>query len=606
MNLEPWQDIEKMPRDNYFMGTIKFKLRGELNQQLSEKEKEDYFHNLKLYDIEFDVCEDETEFGFQLPLVEKQFQQYQLLLVDDNGIILNYHSEKYTCHPIEVRLLESTNASIRKHTMVDGNEVHSYFEAKAALILRDYSEKIICKEGFPTGKEEIELRQNVEFKRFEYYTKSCEKKWSDWVQIGPSCIANSPTGKKETNIDQCQFREEFYNFDCSTYWGEWKKIEGLEGKPTGRTRRINGYTEAEYHDVDCQKIWKKLDKPVIGKGCLPTAGGCLSQFIGILLIAILLFSLLPQIIGGALFWLIPLIIWGLVYFFSRSQSLRIFIEWIFKIFGYFFLAALLSFIAYSLYSLLSNQMPDREWDIPENKNDDRKEYKKDTLTDNPSDSLIYHTRTWYDYTNKKYTGSYYVRVSELNESKSNINQMSWLYEIGSVYSSLSKNDHTYLNSVYTMLDSIGRKNNLSEIEFAKVIVSFVQDIEYWLILESSCDPSNLGSEEREILATGVNCEGYSKFGLRTPTQFMADLKGDCDTRTVLLYTVLKHFNYDVVIINSDFYGHSMLGINLPLKGDYKYHNGKVYYFWETTNTGFPPGLLPPDFGNKNYWYITLD
>jgi hypothetical protein len=607
MSLEPWQYIEKIPRDNYFMGYIKFKLRGEFNEYISENEKADYFYKLEFYDIEFTVNDEESDFGFSLSETKNRFLEYQKLSLNPEGIVLNYKSEKYTCHPAEIRLIEGSNSLGRKHTMVEGSEVHSYFETKACIILRDYTETILCKEGYLTGNEEIEFRENVEFKRSEYFTNSCEKKWGNWVQVGTSCVPGSPTGKKENNLDQCQYREEFYNFDCSTYWGEWKKIEGLEGKATGRTRKIHGFSEAEYHAADCEKIWKKIDKPTVEfVGCLSMGGGCLSQILGILLFTILAISLLPQIAAGVFFWIIPLLVWGLIYLFSRSSIIGSLVEWLFRIFGYLFFAALLALIAFSLYSILSDRMPDREWIVPERENDDHQEYRLDSISTDTSDSLIYHTRTWYDYSKNKYTGSYYVRTSELTQSENNLNQISWLYEIGSVYKNLSNYDAPKLASIYEMLDSINIKNSLSEVEFAEVIVSFVQDIEYWLILELSCEASNLGPDELEILATGVNCEGYSNFGLRTPTQFMADLKGDCDTRTVLLYTILKHFKYDVVILNSDFYGHSMLGINLPLKGDYKYHDGKVYYFWETTNTGFPPGLLPPDFGNLNYWYISLE
>jgi hypothetical protein len=137
----------------------------------------------------------------------------------------------------------------------------------------------------------------------------------------------------------------------------------------------------------------------------------------------------------------------------------------------------------------------------------------------------------------------------------------------------------------------------------------VQSIDYVLILEQNCnDPSNLQSQQFiEMRNSGISCDGLAPFGLKTPLQFLSNLKGDCDTRTLLLYTIFKHYNYNVAIINSEYYLHSMLGLDLPgVKGVFKVYNGVKYYFWETTNKGFRIGELPRENGNVNYWNIKLN
>ena len=48
----------------------------------------------------------------------------------------------------------------------------------------------------------------------------------------------------------------------------------------------------------------------------------------------------------------------------------------------------------------------------------------------------------------------------------------------------------------------------------------------------------------------------------------------------------------------------MLGINISTRGNYKKHNGKKYYFLETTYPGWSIGDLPPDFKNKRFWFIS--
>jgi hypothetical protein len=49
----------------------------------------------------------------------------------------------------------------------------------------------------------------------------------------------------------------------------------------------------------------------------------------------------------------------------------------------------------------------------------------------------------------------------------------------------------------------------------------------------------------------------------------------------------------------------MIGINIPAYGKYKLINGKKYYFWETTNSGWSVGVLPPENWNISKWHLAL-
>ena len=160
-----------------------------------------------------------------------------------------------------------------------------------------------------------------------------------------------------------------------------------------------------------------------------------------------------------------------------------------------------------------------------------------------------------------------------------------------------------------MLDSIRLNKRQNKLQFANTIVSMVQSIDYVLILEEDCDDPNVlrNNQIRQMKLTGVPCEGYAPFGIKTPVQFLSDLKGDCDSRTLLLYTIFQHYKYDVAIINSDYYGHSILGLNVQGAGGvFKSINGRRYYFWETTSKGFGIGQLPNETGMLNYWKIELN
>jgi hypothetical protein len=130
--------------------------------------------------------------------------------------------------------------------------------------------------------------------------------------------------------------------------------------------------------------------------------------------------------------------------------------------------------------------------------------------------------------------------------------------------------------------------------FARMIVAFVQDIPYQYVLSDNCE------------GRAGECNPFVSWGIYAPVEFMYHLKGDCDTRTVLLYTLLRNFGFEPLIINSKEYKHSMLALNLPSAGDDFVYKGRRYAYWETTNTGWLPGMLPPEMNNKDYWTVVLD
>jgi len=172
---------------------------------------------------------------------------------------------------------------------------------------------------------------------------------------------------------------------------------------------------------------------------------------------------------------------------------------------------------------------------------------------------------------------------------------------------LHANDRGLLSGVYLLMDSIRDQHHPDATTFAKVIVSFVQDIPYSLVVDRDCNPDLYADPfTRQYLRTpDASCSGYQRFGINTPVEFMATLKGDCDTRTLLLYTVLDHYGYDVAILSSEIYSHSLLGIVLPLPGvAYPFHD-KNYLLWETTTPGMPPGVIAPSLNNIFNWRVSL-
>ena len=224
------------------------------------------------------------------------------------------------------------------------------------------------------------------------------------------------------------------------------------------------------------------------------------------------------------------------------------------------------------------------------------------------DTLIISNRVWKDYRGGIHKLNLTVSKREMRTSTQLRDQISFSNGFEDIYRNLSVDNDHFLRLVYKNLDSLRERKQLNPSEFAETVVSMVQDIPYKLILESDCEPLNARSRfVQDYLRScpDVCCMGNIKFGLQTPTEFMGNLFGDCDTRTVFLFTVLNHFGYDVGIMNSDQFSHSMLAINLPYMGRYKLYNNKQYYVWETTSVNLIPGFMPPEYDNINLWDMIL-
>lgn len=232
------------------------------------------------------------------------------------------------------------------------------------------------------------------------------------------------------------------------------------------------------------------------------------------------------------------------------------------------------------------------------------------VTPNDSIKVLAHNRQWKDYYGESYTSEFMVREADYLELRTQLNQFrQGSYETfwGDLYGYMSTNDDNALDLVYNSFANIKRANNLNAREFADMVVTMVQDMPYALVFEGEClAPENYEESFAQILRQCPECcIGNKRFGIQNPVSFLANLKGDCDTRTVLIYTILSHFGYDIAILNSDFYKHSILGINLPTKGTYKAYRGKKYYVWETTAQNYMSGTLPYGVNDINQWHVVL-
>jgi hypothetical protein len=225
-------------------------------------------------------------------------------------------------------------------------------------------------------------------------------------------------------------------------------------------------------------------------------------------------------------------------------------------------------------------------------------------------SVFRSNRIWRDNYGNDYSGSLTIRERDYFNLKDYIKKYTppssdnfW----GNLYDHIDRNDTPSLDLVLQTFEAINAEKQLNQMEFAEMVVSCIQDIPYAFVFQDACLPAHSYEESiRELLERCPNCcIGNVVYGIQNPVSFLQNLKGDCDTRTVLIYSVLKYFKYDVAILNSDFYRHSIIGINLPAGGLFKTYNGKRYMLWETTAKYFEVGKLPPSFDNVSHWNVVL-
>lgn len=366
---------------------------------------------------------------------------------------------------------------------------------------------------------------------------------------------------------------------------------------TGKVEYNGNYQRAEYYYSDYKsKYWGNWVYKPQPQGC----GSGILGLIGLIIGIAVLILFLPNLIFLIPFILIPFILNLL------PESLWL---WIFRILGGLLLIAFLILLI-NLFSHSSDNYIPKPVVVEDKPNESKPTTIDTTQIKNEADT-IFHFRSWQGYAGESYEGSFWVKKRDFINSNNYKNGLNIIQNSQNNYDqmiySLKEFDKPNLEGVYHLFDSIKNTKRLGPKEFAESVVSFVQDIPYAVVLPDGCNP-NLYSDDfiRKYLSSNkANCDGNQKFGINTPVEFMGSLQGDCDTRTLFLYTVLAHYGYDVALLSSEFYSHSIIGINLPYEGAAYEYNNQRYLLWETTSKNFKPGLVPNEISNINYWRISL-
>ncbi|MCP9748415.1 hypothetical protein [Lacihabitans sp. CS3-21] len=531
----------ELPRHTYIKALLNGKYWGEIDENFSKQFEHSKFFDFNIYEVMLNNA----------VYSKSPFQLQQDLKIPREKLpkllhtVLEKDDKEY-----EVNLHEPLFAEIkfnRKLHQDEGNEVFGTIDAVVTGYVLDFVVEHYTKK--------------------EYLIPITNTTSQTSIILDPIITKTSiPTGNVEHNGNYKR-TEYFYSDHKKTYWSEWKY-----SKPANSSNN---------------------------EGCFSTIIGV----IGIILGIAFLLMILPQmafILPFALILLLLNLIPAKIY------------NWIFRIIGIVILIGFI-FSLFQVFNRTSNTFNPKPVVLENPKEQEMQSTPIIDTTNNvvENDTLIKHFRVWNDYDGNKYEGYIWTKKSDYSKAKHFKNSLNLeqttLRAYDKIIYSLKENNKQYLNGVYQLFDGIIEKDQLSNVKFAELLVSFVQDIPYSVIVPDDCNP-NLYDDKfiREYLSSeNASCNGFQKFGINSPVEFMSNLYGDCDTRTLLLYTMLAHYGYDVALFSSEYYSHSIIGVNLPIRGiAYTYENQR-YVLWETTAPNIKAGVLPKEISNLKYWRISL-
>ena len=329
--------------------------------------------------------------------------------------------------------------------------------------------------------------------------------------------------------------------------------------------------------------------------------GCFT-FPAILLIALIGSGFLQSVLPFSLFTCFVLLLFTISWTLGKYQSSHKNFRWRYMVYSMLLMAAIFG-LRYLISSDPTN-INKQQYDVSENI------HRKKVFEKGDSIMLLQQNRRWKDNYGNAFTGKFAVREQDYVTSKKqykSYTQKNKFSSWGKLYQHLAVTDTPKLDLILRELAFIKKEKKLNQFEFAEMVVTFIQDIQYSFVFEAACaSPEQYEASIRRVLEEcNECCIGGIPYGIQNPIGFMGNLKGDCDTRTVIIYAILSHFGYEVAILNSDYYRHSILGLHIPAKGLYKILKGKRYYVWETTNKHFTLGVLPDNYDNIKHWNIVL-
>ena len=221
---------------------------------------------------------------------------------------------------------------------------------------------------------------------------------------------------------------------------------------------------------------------------------------------------------------------------------------------------------------------------------------------------------WRDFKGKMHTITFSFPKNSLAKAQQNRLQS---YS----YSPLYEHDKSLLSDLINKMKLEIKHDNLDYMGTLEYVCSSIQYIPYTLVLSSEgieypaksgnffkcpCQtPFGFYNNNCDYKPENGCCNDVNPFGVYSPFEFAFKKTGDCDTRALLAFTILKEMGFEVAVMVSRIRGHSVLGIYLPNSYDYSVGQsiyGKKYVLWELTNPNWRLGNVV----KGNDWNANLE
>ena len=235
---------------------------------------------------------------------------------------------------------------------------------------------------------------------------------------------------------------------------------------------------------------------------------------------------------------------------------------------------------------------------------------------NRSQIMTQKSIEWFDFKERNYNATYNTSAQDFEQELRAHQQIAdeaqkqpseEMYSF--LYAKMVNLDQTKIDSVVAIFKDSVQTKKLSPIATAEMVVTFIQEIPYYLVHDRSCKEvlQNSGSAFfKEYHRQKKPCLSEVPFGVQSPFEFLHNLKGDCDTRSLLAFAILKKLNIPCSVWISQTYGHSILGVGLPVGvGMYKNVAGVKQYGVELTAKGYKLGAVSPSQNVTSNWDVTL-
>ena len=193
---------------------------------------------------------------------------------------------------------------------------------------------------------------------------------------------------------------------------------------------------------------------------------------------------------------------------------------------------------------------------------------------------------WNDFNGKHHSIRFKYKVGSLESAENN-------RLANADYGPLYEHDKVILDDLIEQMKKYIKGNNLDYMNALEYVCSSIQDIPYTLILNEingcPCEqPFGSFSANCKVQSDGRGCcDDVMPFGVYSPFEFVYKETGDCDTRALLAFTILKEMGFDVAVMVSGSKSHSVLGVANIIGGAGNSYGtnlyGKKYYLWELTS-----------------------